>query len=236
MLVRFLPSGDTALTVQFEGLIDVAMSRRVIALSKRLRSANIPGIIETVPTYRSLLVHYSPLLTTQSDLIESIEPLIDLPVNDNNRARDWQLPVCFDGPGFAPDLETVAHWAGTDASEIIDTLLTTQLYVYMIGFAAGQPYLGDLPETLAIPRRTTPIANMPTGSILVATGKAVIYPCDNPTGWYAVGRTPVKLFDLQRHPVALLAAGDTVSFHRVEYEQFYESHDATPTETGGVAT
>ena len=82
----------------------------------------------------------------------------------------------------------------------------------MIGFAPGQPYMGDLPEHLAIPRRKQPISRVPAGSIVTATGKAIVYSIENPTGWYIVGRTPARLFDPAANKPTLFEAGDTVEF------------------------
>jgi len=221
MTVQFLPSGDTGLMVQFDGEIDPALGRRVVSLGKQLADTGLAGFIEAVPSYRSLLVHYNPLLITQDRLISKIESLLQSATgSDSTAARQWKIPVCFDHAEFARDLDEVAAWADMSPDAVIEILLTSKLYVYMIGFAAGQPYLGDFPDTIAIPRRANPVPHMPEGSVLIATGKAVIYPCDNPTGWFAVGRTPVKLFDLQREPSAFFSAGDTVEFERIDYEQF----------------
>ena len=58
---RLLPSGDSAIAVEFTRNIDDAANRRVLALDRAIAGEPIPGVTETVPTYRSLLVHYDPV-------------------------------------------------------------------------------------------------------------------------------------------------------------------------------
>lgn len=222
MAVDFLPSGDCGLTIQFGHTIDRALSGQIMALRAAVDQAQLAGVIETVPTYRSLLVHYDPLVTSQSALIAALEPLLaHLDNTSDTQSRRWILPVCFDAP-FAPDLESVAAHAEMDKQEVIGHLTSIEHFVYMLGFAPGLPYMGDLPERLAIPRRKTPIMGVPKGSVLVATGLTIIYPAVNPTGWHIVGRCPVPIFDLGKADPVLLSPGDHVCFREVDLEQFQD--------------
>jgi len=225
--LRFLPSGDTGLTVQLGDSIDQATNRRVRALATSIENAAIPGVIETVPAYVSLLVHYDPLVLRQSELIERITGLEAQAGSGTQVApRELSLPVCFEGPDFAPDLPFVADWAGVTAGDVVQDVTGAALFVYMIGFAPGQPYLGDLPDRLVIPRRTDPVPKVPKGSVLVATGKVVIYPFDNPTGWHVIGRTPLDLFDGQKDEPALLRPGDRITLRSVDAGTFEAIRDA----------
>src|SRR5215472_7868326 len=54
--VRFLPAGDRAL------------SEEVLRLAAQLRADQLLGTVETVPTFRSLMVHYDPLVTSHAEL------------------------------------------------------------------------------------------------------------------------------------------------------------------------
>ncbi|MCG8667784.1 MAG: allophanate hydrolase subunit 1, partial [Pseudomonadales bacterium] len=210
--VTFLPCGDTGLSVQLGHVIDRDLSHRIVRLGRAVVGADIPGIVEAVPTYCSLLVHYDPLVATRADLIDRIRPMIGaLDEGGPSGGTAWRLPVCFDGPDYAPDLPVVADWAGMTVDEVVSDMTAAPLYVYMIGFAPGQPYLGDLPDRMAIPRREDPVSGVAAGCVVVATGKAVIYSIGNPTGWYVVGRTPAQLFDPAQSSPSLLAAGDSVS-------------------------
>ncbi len=230
MAVRFLPSGDTALTVEFGDSIDRDLSRQVLHWRAIVDGAGVPGIVETVPTYRSLMIHYDPLTTSQAELIDAVKPLLNAPrSNIAETSAHWRFPFCCDGEDFAPDLDHVAKASGTSTEDVAEVMTATLFYVYMLGFAPGQPYMGDLPERLAIPRRKNPVTGVPAGSVVTATGLTIIYPVPNPSGWHIIGRTPVRLFDPGAERPALLSAGDRVSFYRVtrrDYSEFKAQMDA----------
>ena len=125
MTTRFLPSGDTGLVVQLSDIADHETNARVRQLFEAVNSNNIAGVIESVPTYRSLLVQYDPLQTTQSDLTKAIEPLISTESKKTkSQVRRWQLPICCEGDDFAPDLEFMAHHASLSTSAVIEILAT----------------------------------------------------------------------------------------------------------------
>ena len=221
-----MPSGDGGVTVQFGEDISLAVNRRVRRLRAAVAAQPPLGLLETVPTYRSLLVHYDPLITSWAEmvaaltrLLASVDALIDTPEADAS-GRRWVFPICFEGDDLAPDLGPVADWAGLDREDVIETLLSIEQIVYMIGFAPGQPYLGDLPESLAISRRKRPVMGVPAGSVVIADGKTVIYPFSNPTGWWIIGRTPARLFDVAAERPTLLTPGDRVRFERTSRAEF----------------
>lgn len=219
--VRFLASGDTGLTVEFGNIIDRRLSQYILSLKSVIDQSCLPGVNETVPTYRSLTIHYNPLLTSQSAIIESLQSLLEnLEKQETTQSNHWRIPVCFEDNEFAPDLAYVADWAGMDQEEVVNIITSTSLYVYMIGFAPGQPYMGDLPDSLAIPRRKNPVTGVPRGALVIATGLAVLYPVDNPTGWHIVGRSPIHLFDLKLDEPVLLKPGDTVSVNSIDRHQY----------------
>ncbi|MBT3359204.1 MAG: 5-oxoprolinase subunit PxpB [Rhodospirillales bacterium] len=221
MAALFLPCGDTGLTVQFGEGIDRDLNQRIIRIRAAVDEAAIPGVIETVPTYRSLMIHYDPLRTSQAEIVEALAPLL-APTSDDGAAtgKHWRMPVCFDGEEFAADMAHVAEWANMAPAAIIDIMTSVTHYVYMLGFAPGLPYMGDLPESLAIPRRKDPRHGVPPGSVLIATGLTVIYPVTNATGWHIIGRTPVPLFDVTADDPVLLTPGDTMTLYRVNEADF----------------
>ena len=169
MDVRFLVSGDTAVVVEFGDRIDRELSERVLRLSRLVRASNMPGVVETVPTYRSLMVHYDPLRTDSASLIAGIENLIDSSAAAGQEAKLWRIPACY-AASHAPDLAEVAERAGLSPEEVVRLHAGTCLHVYMVGFVPGFPYMGDLPEPLVLPRRTDPRIKVPAGSIATAAG------------------------------------------------------------------
>ena len=220
---RFLPSGDTALVVEFGDRIDRGLSAAVIGLAERIRVADLDGVTETVPTFRSLLVHYDPLATSAERLTGQISGLIAGLIGGRAAApasgRLWRIPACHEAE-FAPDLAEVAATAGLTPDEVIALHGATRYHVYMVGFVAGFPYLGDLPEALRLPRRETPRVKVPAGSVAIAGGLTAVYPYESPGGWHLSGRTPAPLFDPCAEPPALLRPGDGVLFKPIPKAEF----------------
>ena len=227
---RFLAAGDSALVVEFGDRADRALSDRVLRLSAMVRASALPGVIETVPTYRSLLVHYDPLVTDGSSVTRAIEDLLASSSSMHRQAKLWRIPACFEA-SHAADLEEVAQRAGLSVREVVQIHLDTTFHVYMIGFVPGFPYMGDLPGTLALPRRTDPRVKVPAGSIAIAAGMTGIYPVESPGGWHLIGTTPLRLFDLRAERPALLSPGDKVRFQAVDTAAFEAIHAAVAADT-----
>jgi inhibitor of KinA len=219
MKMRFLSAGDRALVVEFGDAVDRALSNEVLRLAAIIGSAAIPGIVETVPTFRSLMVHYDPVATSRADLERTIARSFDRAPEPGRAARLWHIPICSEGE-FAPDLAEVARLTGLAENEVVALHSGTRYHVYMLGFLPGFPYLGDLPAELALPRRADPRLRVPAGSIAIATSLSAIYPYESPGGWHLIGTTPIRLFDIDRPLPALLAAGDAVQFEPIDRAAF----------------
>jgi inhibitor of KinA len=219
MKVRFLSAGDRALVGEFGDRVDRALSNDVLRLDASLHSSRLPGVVETVPTFRSLMVHYDPLVTSRADLERSITSLLDRQSGPRGAATLWRVPVCYEG-SFAPDLPEVAHLTGATPSEVVALHSGTRYHVYMLGFLPGFPYMGDLPHQLALPRRADPRLRVPAGSVSIATTLTAIYPYESPGGWHLIGATPIRLFDPSRPRPALLTPGDIVQFEPIDPASF----------------
>jgi inhibitor of KinA len=217
--MRFLPAGDTAVVVEFGDRVDRALSARVLALAQALRAAPPAGVVDVVPTFRSLLVHYDPLVTGGKDVVAAIRALSATGGDDGRPRRRWTIPACY-APELAPDLADVAEQTGLTVEEVVARHARIEFHVYMIGFAPGHPYMGDLPSELALPRRPEPRLRVPAGSIAIASMLSVIHPTDNPTGWHVIGAAPVRLFDPRWERPSLLAPGDVVRFEPVALHEF----------------
>ena len=217
---RFLPGGDTALVVEFGDRVDQTLSGLVLALAHRLEVAAIPGVIETVPTFRSLMVHYDPLQLRQAELKRRLAPLLDGLEATESAGRHWRIPACYDA-SLGLDLADVATRTGLSVAEVAERHSGAVHHVYMMGFLPGLPYLGGLPPEFELPRRENPRIKVPSGAIAVAMAMTVIYPLESPGGWHILARTPAPLWDMRRDPPALLSAGDKVVFDPIslgEYE------------------
>jgi inhibitor of KinA len=233
MNVRFLHAGDRALVVEFGDRIDHALSDRVLCLRASIRASDIPGIVETVPTFRSLLVLYDPLQIGSASLITSIEALLGQGERQARSARLWRIPACYD-ISHAPDLPEVAQRTGRSPEEIVRVHSETCFHVYMMGFAPGHPYMGDLPDWLALPRRKDPRVKVPAGSIAIAGNLSVIYPIESPGGWHLIGASPVRLFDSAAEQPSLLSPGDKVRFSSISAVEFRQIRAAVEKGTYSV--
>jgi KipI family sensor histidine kinase inhibitor len=131
--------------------------------------------------------------------------------------RTWELPVVYGGES-GPDLGEVAERAGISPEEAVALHAAPTYHVYMLGFSPGFAYLGDLPQALQLPRRATPRARLPAGSVAIASDMTAIYPLESPGGWHLIGNTPVALWDMARRDEPLLMPGDQVRFKPVSEE------------------
>ncbi len=216
---RVLPAGDTALVVEFGDRIDRRLSTWVLALAQRLNAARLNGIVETVPTFRSLMVHYEPLALSAAALTARIVELMRGLETAAVAGRHWRLPVCYD-PQVALDLEETACRVGLSPAQLIERHSAVTYHVYMLGFLPGCAYMGDLPAELALPRRQTPRTRVPAGSLGIATTISIIYPFETPCGFHIIGRSPAPLWQKRPTPGALLAPGDTVTFAPVSLAEY----------------
>lgn len=212
---RFLPAGDGGLVVELGNSIDEAINTRVVALDRRVNEAAIDGVLETVPTYRSLLVLYDPLSIRARALCGRIAELIAHEDSAPVAPRRWSVPAAYGGE-FGMDLDFVARTHGLSTEEVVRLHSGAEYRVYMIGFAPGFCYLGGLPPALATPRRTDPRPRTPAGSVSLGGIQAAIHSIEAPSGWHMLGRTPVRLFALGRQPPFLLQVGDLVRFAPIQ--------------------
>jgi KipI family sensor histidine kinase inhibitor len=219
MTPRFLDAGECALVVEYGSTIDPALHDQVLALDAALAAAPLDGLIECVPTYRSLMVHYDPLRLKRADLVRHIAGL-GLDQADGRSKRRWTIPACYDET-LGEDLAFIAERQGLAVADVVRLHATARFRLYMFGFAPGVAYLGGGPPELAIPRRTAPRDMLPAGSLIIAGGQAVIMTVAMPSGWYIVGRTPERLFVADREPKVLGSPGDEVTFEPVDLATFH---------------
>ena len=220
---KILPAGDTALAVEFGEGIDRRLSRLVLALDQRLNDdkiqGKIDGVVETVPTFRSLMVYYDPLVLSAASLTSCIDELVKGLRPTEQAGRVWRLPVCYD-ERLAPDLAEVATRTNLSPAQVIECHSAVTYHVYMLGFLPGQAYMGDVPAELNLPRRKTPRLKIPAGSLAIAMTMTCIFPLESPCGWHLIGRSPIPLWDGRPGAGALLAPGDQVNLAPVSLREY----------------
>ena len=222
---RLLPSGDSAITVEFSRNIDDAANRRVLALDRTLTDEPVSGVTETVPTYRSLLVHYDPLQIGFDALSEKLVALAERPVPPVTTARRWRIPVAYGGE-HGVDLEDVARTLKSTPDDIVARHVAGDYRVAMIGFTPGWSYLSGLEASLQMPRRQNPRLLTPAGTVSIGGVQTGVQCLAGPSGWHLLGRTPVRTYQLHREPTFLLEPGDRVTFSVVDAKTFAEQDRA----------
>ena len=222
---RILPSGDAAITVEFSRHIDDAANQRVLALDRTLADEHIQGVTETVPTYRSLLVHYDPVLIDFDTLGEKLVALAQRPVPPTTKTRRWRIPVAYGGE-HGIDLEDVARTLKTTPDDIVARHVAGDYRVAMIGFTPGWSYLSGLDKFLHMPRRHDPRLLTPAGTVSIGGVQTGIQCLAGPSGWHLLGRTAVRTYQLHRDPTFLLEPGDRVTFSAVDARTFAEQDRA----------
>lgn len=222
---RLLPSGDRAITVEFARTIDDAANQRVLALDRALTEAPVEGVTETVPTYRSLLVHYDPLRIGFDALGAKLVALAQHPSKRTEKTRHWRVPVTYGGE-YGIDLEDVAKALKTTPDDIVARHVAGHYRVAMIGFTPGWSYLSGLEKFLTMPRRQNPRLSTPPGAVSIGGVQTGIQCLASPSGWHQLGRTPIRTFQLHRDPIFLLEPGDRVTFLAVDAKTFAEQDRA----------
>lgn len=208
--------GDSALIVRVGDSLG-----EVLATARRLAAAQLPGVVEIAPAFASVAVflrspeHLAPCLK----MIPRALRRRSLGPATARALRTREVPVCYD-PEFALDLETVAEHCALPPNEIVARHSAAAYVVRCVGFTSGFPYLSGLPAELATPRRATPRTSLPAGSVAIAGCQAGIYPLRSPGGWNIIGRTPLRLFEVDREAPALFTPGDRLRFVAITREEF----------------
>ncbi len=211
--LELAPLGDEAILITLGDTIDRGLNERVQACASAIGAAMIAGVADIVPAYASLAVHYDASLAEAHEIMGRLSDIASSVARTDARPESTvvTIPVRYDGA----DLAAVADATGLAPDEVVARHSAVEYFVYMMGFAPGFAYLGDLDPALRLPRRETPRIRVPRGSVAIAGLQTAVYPHETPGGWHLIGRTDLSLFDLKRDPPALLRAGDRVRFEPV---------------------
>ena len=211
--------GDRALLVELGEGISPLINKKVRELFLAIERHEIEGVMELVPAYRSLLITYDPLKITLPGLKESINHLKEtVDLTQIPEPRTLRVPVVY-GSKYGPDLQWVARYHKITPEEVIRLHTGSTYQVYMIGFTPGFAYMGELPDTIATPRKETPRTTVPRGSVGIAQRQTGVYPAESPGGWQIIGRTPLRLFDPAKWPPTPVEMGDLVKFFPIKEEE-----------------
>lgn len=225
------PLGDSALLLHYGTVIDAGVNLRLHQAAEAILEAGEPCIVELVPSYTGLAVHYDPCAIHHPQpfvwMAQRLYEILDCaPVPSEDNGRELVIPVCYGGE-YGPDLDVVARHSGLGAEQVIQRHGEARYRVYFIGFSPGFPFLGGLDPVLATPRRDNPRLEVPAGSVGIAGAQTGIYPQASPGGWQIIGRTPLPLVDFGQQPPSRLQPGDRIRFEAVSAEQFLRWREAS---------
>lgn len=215
-------ASESALIFYLGDTASASLSAQIQALDNALRAALASKLVDTVPSYGSLLVVYNPLATDHYEVRAYAQQAFDGMTEGTDRvSKVIELPVYYSTES-GPDLENLAASAGMTTDQVIDMHSAGEYPVYAIGFAPGFAYLGGLDEKLATPRLSTPRQRVPAGSVAIADQQTAVYPAESPGGWNLIGLCPTPMFNANSEPHMPVAAGDVIKFKPITRDQFLE--------------
>jgi inhibitor of KinA len=213
--------GENGARIVFGSAISGELSARIRSFYFRLRSLQLEGIVDIIPSFTTCLVVFDPSKVSYETLVRSFPA--DVGVEEGPQgAAAHEIPVQYGGE-FGPDLEFVCSYCGLTSEDVIEIHTSAVYTVFAVGFMPGFPYLGPLDRRLFAPRLETPRLVVPEGSVGIAQLQTGIYPFDSPGGWRIIGKTDTKLFDYRTRPYSLLKIGDQVKFVRAPGEAVTET-------------
>ncbi|MEO6334579.1 MAG: 5-oxoprolinase subunit PxpB [Pyrinomonadaceae bacterium] len=218
---KIFPLGDSCVTVNFGNEISLELNKRAISLASHFSNNPFPGFVEAVPAYSSIAIFYNIAevrhnFSEADSAFDAISGLVNSALRLEDQSllsggRVIEIPVDF-GADAALDIEFVTEHCGISQTEVIERFTAKTYRVYMLGFLPGFAYMGEVDESIAVPRRGSPRIKVPKGSVGIASRQTGIYPLESPGGWQIVGRTNVEMFSFDRDSPCLLAPGDDVRF------------------------
>lgn len=225
---KIFPVGDSAATLDLGNTITRELNQKALAIQKRLLDQPFAGLKDVWVAYSSVTVVYDPVevkktYNPEKTVFSYISTLLQkagsaIADNDPGNGRKIRIPVCYDEE-YAIDLSAVSDLKQLSPETIIDLHTSRNYRVYMIGFLPGFSYMAEVDERLVVPRKSQPVM-VQAGSVGMAGSQTGIYPVQCPGGWYIIGRTPLRLFDVQAEKPVLLEAGDEVEFYSISKEEF----------------
>lgn len=226
--IRYLNSGDQFLTIEIGDEMSLNANFKVIGIDKAIKKAQIEGVIETLPGWRSMLLHYDSIRIRTADLIKEIKKAVQqVPEITEVPSRLIELPVKYKGR-WGPDMEFIAQQHGLTEDEVVRIHTETIHWVGMVGFTPGSPQLMQLNPSrlLTVPKYTSPRLYTPQGTIALGGSLTAIYPVVSPGGFQMMGLCPVPVYDrfqtleaFETSPV-LLRIGDRIRFVSVDFDEF----------------
>lgn len=216
---KYLISGQNSIILELGNKINEEINQNIRMIKMAIEKEDIIGIIELIPTYRSIKIDYDSSEITYKDLIQKINSIKEK-ISDINisNPKNIEIPTLYNGI----DLDYVCEYNKLTKKEVIKIHSAKKYLIYMLGFTPGFPYLGGMDEKIATPRLNEPRSKIESGSVGIAGSQTGIYPIQSPGGWRIIGKIPLKLFDYKREEPFLFKAGDYLKFKPIDKKRYIE--------------
>ncbi len=227
-LYSIFPLGDNAILIDFGNELNENINQKLLAIFRKIKDQNIPGVLDVVPAYSSLTIHYDVMKIFEKArgkaVFEFITDQVKKIVEDDTEIsfeenRKISIPVCYDEE-FGIDLSYLANEKNLSVEHVIQLHTSKTYRVYMIGFLPGFAYMGAVDEKIQIARKGNPRIKIEAGSVGIAGAQTGIYPLQSPGGWQIIGRTPLQLFNKEKAEPVLLQPGDEIKFFSISKHEF----------------
>ena len=215
--------GDAAVYCDFGEEVNEEVNSKVInyfnIISKLIKSNEINGILNLIPSYNKLIIHFDLSTTKYVEVKKKIEGL-KIDTQKKISSNTINIPMCIDNK-FGLDYDRLIKKTNQSKEKILEFFFQKEYFCYMTGFIAGMPFLGDINKKIRCERLETPRLKVPKGSIGLTQQFTNIYTSESPGGWNIIGNTPLKIFDNKNEDKPnLINPGDKVSFYEISKEEY----------------
>ncbi len=224
MFLEFKLINEQTIMIYFENQIDPKTFAKVQHVSQYIKDKQLQSITEIIPSYRAIMLYVDTNISTLNEVLNDLD-LEQLDISSINeqqlRNKTIHLPVLYGGE-YGQDIEEVATYNDLTTEEVVKIHSSNKYLIYMLGFMPGFPFLGGLDANLHTPRRKEPRTKIEAGSVGIANNQTGLYPKQSPGGWQIIGRTPINVFDINREPMCLYEAGDSIQFYSIDKDTYQQ--------------
>jgi len=231
--------GLSGILISFADKMSEPANRAALAFRAAVNAEDWPEVAETSTSLVSVFLQVDLATAAPDALTEKVRDLLarsnwlEAPLPAGRRL--WHVPTVY-GTDLAPQLEEAAEAAGVDPDAAIRELSTSRVRVLTIGFAPGQPYMGELSETWNIPRQQALTKSVPAGALVIAIRQLIIFTNASPTGWRHIGQTAFRTFRPDALQPFALAPGDELVFPSVTQAELAQIRAKGDSGNGGAST
>jgi inhibitor of KinA len=218
-------AGDRGILIKFGSEVTEEIFREVVSFEEKILKSDLPGLLETIRSYCTLYISYDPKKTNHEILITQLRQMAEnLPLENMPfpKAKVIEIPMVYGG-NYGPDLPLLVKTFDMSEEEVIRRHLSHDYLIYITAFLCGAAFFKGSDKIFEIPRKKTPVLLHPEGTVNLANGLGTVFmPLSSPTGWYGIGRSPLRQWYPDRDPPVLIRSGDWIRYRRIDEGEFYK--------------